>query len=93
MADFFERVGLVLNWRSRSLWIACLLLILSTIFGHLAANSLENILANNSQSSEMFYKLLKPYLGGVYLLFFALSIIIPLWVFAKDWKAFHNRRW
>lgn len=93
MRDFFERVLLVLNWRSRSLWMMGVFLIVSTLFGQIAANSLESILISGSQQSGFLYALLKPFLGGAYLLFFALSIIIPLMVFAKDWTDFHNRRW
>lgn len=93
MADFFERVALVLNWRTRSLWMAIFFMIVSTAFGYIADNSLENILLTGTQQSQMLHNLLKPIFGSVYLLFFALSIIIPLMVFVKDWKAFHNRRW
>ena len=91
MREFFNRVAMVLAWRSRSLWMLAIGLVLVTLFGQYLSNILESLNHANSGLAYHFSRLLPDLYRWLYLILFFGVIWLSVLCFIKDWQAFHKR--
>lgn len=92
MKDKLETAMMVLNWRSRSVWVLAIGMIVSVIVSMILDANLENYAATSTNMSKMMLPALTIFYNVLNILVAIAPFAFAGIYFCKDWKEFH-RRW